>query len=124
MESKMKKYIDIAENSDGHNVLRIEVGYSLGGYNWYNGDDEPRGYYLYCTPCERKTNKTSDGMEYTTITEVVGMGGKTLLKQVTRQSKKACEEALKIAKEKEDWLVQRVLARYGLELKKEETVCT
>lgn len=118
----MKKYIELADNSDGHNILRIEFGYSLGGHNWYNGNDEPRGYYLYCTPCERKVNKMSDGKEYTTITEVVGKGGKTLLKQVTRQSKKACDEAMKIAKEKEDWLVQRVLAMYGLTLK-EETIC-
>ena len=123
MLNEMKKYLELAENRDGHNVLRIDVGYSLGGYNWYNGDDEPRGYYLYCTPCERKVNKTSDGKEYTCITEVVGKGGKTLLKQVTRQSKKACEEAMRIAKEKEDWLVQRVLAMYGLTLK-EETICT
>ncbi len=119
MFEETRRYIELAENDEKHNVLCVEVGYSLGGYNWYNGDSEPRGYYLYCTPCERKMNKLSDGREYASISQILGRGGKTLLKEVTRQSKKAKEEALKIAKEKENWLIQKVLNRYGLALKEE-----
>ena len=100
----------------GENALEVMVGYQLGGYNLWNGDTEARGYYLYCSPVEKKVNKLSDGREYTSVSQVLGKGSKILLKAVSRQSKKALEEALKIAEREESNLVQRVLDRYGLKL--------
>lgn len=111
-----KKYIEIEKGSDGENVLQISVDYSLGGYNWYNGDQERRGYYLYCTPCEIRENEFR-GASYKSVTQVLGKGLKILLKEVSRRSKKAEEEAIKIAEEKEDFVISKVCERYGLKLK-------
>lgn len=111
----MKKYIALVPTKD-ENSICLETGYSEGGHNWYNGDNERRGYYLYCTPVQVETKKSSDKREYKTFTQVLGKGKKLLLKEVTRRSKKAAEEAERIAEEKADWLLNQVLASYGLTL--------
>ena len=41
----MKKYIPIVP-TESENNLCLEVLYSKGGHNWFNGDNERRGYYL------------------------------------------------------------------------------
>ena len=46
---EMKKYIPIVP-TESENNLCLEVLYSKGGHNWFNGDNERRGYYLHCTP--------------------------------------------------------------------------
>lgn len=115
MESIEKRYISIKPNRD-ENSICLEVGYQLGGHNWYNGDTERRGYYLYCTPCKITQHSTSNGTSYNTISQILGKGNKLLLKEVSRRSKKAETEAIALAKEKEQFLLERVLTRYGLEL--------
>ncbi|MBQ7818401.1 MAG: hypothetical protein IJ341_01760 [Bacteroidales bacterium] len=109
----MKKYIALVPTRD-ENSICLETGYSLGGVNWYNGDSERRGYYLYCTPIQIDTKSLPDGREYQTFTQVLGKGNKLLLKEVSRQSNKAAEEAERIAEEKADWLLHQVVTRYGL----------
>ena len=116
MFQETRKYRKLVPSKDGENTLRIEIGYQLGGMNWYNGDEESRGYYLYCTPCERKHSYLGDGTGYTFYTETLGKGGKLLLKAVGRQSQKAKQEAIEIARKKEDVLVGMILSRYGLKL--------
>lgn len=74
------------------------------------------GYYLYCTPCKITQHSTSNGTSYNTISQILGKGNKLLLKEVSRRSKKAETEAIALAKEKEQFLLERVLTRYGLEL--------
>lgn len=111
----MKKYVNLVPTRD-ENAICLETGYSKGGVNWYNGDNERRGYYLYCTPIQIDTKSLPGGRDYRTFTQVVGKGNKLLLKEVTRQSKKAAEEAERIAEEKAEWLLQQVVARYGLTL--------
>lgn len=59
----------------------------------------------------------SDGKEYASISQILGKGGKVLLKEVKRQSQKALEEAKTIAKQKEQWLIQKVTSKYGLAVK-------
>lgn len=44
------------------------------------------------------------------------LGNKLLLIEVSRQSKKAAEEAERIAEEKADWFLNQVVTRYGLTL--------
>ena len=112
-----KRYIELDTSVSTENVLRLEVDYSLGGHNWYNGSSERRGYYLYCSPCNRQTKKLNNGKEYTTVTETLGKGAKILLKEVTRQSKKSEAEAISIAAEKEVMLIETVVSKYGLKLK-------
>ena len=109
----MKRYVAIEPTRD-ENSICLEVGYSTGGHNWWNGDEERRGYYLYCTPLQVETRQYSDGRDYKTFTQVVGKGNKLLLKEVARRSKKAETEAEQIALKKMDWLLSRVMAKYGL----------
>ena len=52
----MKRYIDIVPTRD-ENAICLETGYSEGGHNWYNGDCERRGYYLYCTPVQIENHR-------------------------------------------------------------------
>ncbi|MBR2302017.1 MAG: hypothetical protein IKA41_08735 [Bacteroidaceae bacterium] len=115
----MKRYIDIVPTRD-ENAICLETGYSEGGHNWYNGDCERRGYYLYCTPVQIENHKTSEGRDYKTFTQILGKGNKLLLKEVGRRSKKAEAEAELIAEEKASWLLNQVLNRYGLKLAEED----
>lgn len=111
----MKKYIPI-EPTESENNLCLEVLYSKGGYNWFNGDSERRGYYLHCSPVLLKCNKLDNGQEYTTKTIIAGKGYKLLLKEVSRRSQKAEAEANSLAEEKADFIVDKVCRRYGLKL--------
>lgn len=120
----MKRYIPIKTENNSENYLRIMMDYSLGGYNWYNGDEEKRGYYLYCSPVEKKTSYYSNGEPFVTYTETVGKGGKFLLKEVSRQSKKANEEALILANKRTEELVNLICKRYGFELVDFVELCT
>lgn len=110
------RYLPLKENQRKFNVLRVSFGYDLGGHNWYNGKTERRGYYLYVTPCERKEKSLPDGRTYATYTEELGCGAKLLLKEVSRQSKKAEEAATCIAGDKEPELVTYLCNHYGLQL--------
>lgn len=111
----MKKYIPIVP-TESENNLCLEVLYSKGGHNWFNGDNERRGYYLHCTPTLVKTDRLSNGTEYSTSTVTVGKGYKLLLKEVARRSEKSENEANILAEEKVDFIVEKVCRRYGLEL--------
>ena len=72
----MKKYIAI-EPTKEENSICLETGYFEGGVNWWNGAKEKRGYYLYCTPVQVTTRKTSDGnREYQTFTQILGKIGR------------------------------------------------
>lgn len=114
-----KKYVELIPSEHYHEThLEISVGYSLGGINWYNGKTEQRGYYLYCNPVLLRPEALDDGRTYTTITSRLGVGKKLLLKTVSRQSKKAEAEAIVLASEKENWLVEQVCNCYGLTVNK------
>ena len=115
-----KRYIPLEDNEHKETHIEVEVGYSLGGINYWNYQNESRGYYLYATPCQLGTHSTGTGGEWQSITTTVGRGYKWLLKEVSRQSKKAEAEAIAIANEKMDWLIAKVCERYGLKLKEEE----
>lgn len=109
-----EKYIPLVSNPGAYdeNFLEVSVDYDLGGYNWFNSTYNKRGYYLYVTPCHR-----SNGLVRTQL----GKGLKYLLKEVQRQSKKAREEALAMAAEKEAMVVEMVCARYGFVVQKTDS---
>lgn len=69
--------------------LRIDLYYDLGGYNVFTYKTSPRGYYASFCPVKREVHT------HYTMESFVGFSGfKVLLKEVTRQSKKARTEAL------------------------------
>lgn len=91
------------------------MNYDLGGMNYFNYTTIERGYYLYCIPCVLSDSEFK-GRTYTSVSTCVGKGLKKLLKNVTRKSKKAEEEATKIALESKAELIAAVCEQYGYEL--------
>lgn len=72
--------------TNGHETthLKVELYYSLGGYNYFTSKSETRGYVISVSPVERHS-----GLE-----SYIGFTGKKYcLVPVQRQSKKAKEEA-------------------------------
>lgn len=95
------------KSADHEDNLHVYVGYDLGGPNVWCGGMNQRGYYLFCTPIKLERCMTA---------WIMGKGLKILLKSVNRASQSALDEALAIAKEKEQELIENVLAKYDLEL--------
>ena len=95
------------KSADHEDNLHVYVSYDLGGPNIWSGGMSSRGYYLFCTPIKREGFMTA---------WIMGKGLKILLKAVNRASQSALDEALAIAKEKEQELIESVLAKYNLEL--------
>lgn len=95
------------KSADREDNLYIYVSYDLGGYNVWTGTRKKRGYCLTCAPVRREGIVTA---------WVMGKGLTVLLKEVQRSSQTALNEALAIAKEKEQELIESVLAKYNLEL--------
>ena len=68
-------------NSEIGNTMMIELYYSLGGYNYFNGENEPRGYRLsfthaYYDGCVKET-KPRDNKNF-----------RVFIKEVKRRSSK------------------------------------
>lgn len=107
----MKKYIALKENTTRANALRIEVDYTLGGYNVFTHKTENRGYYLHVSPVEHFTR---DGIAFESYTAFSGV--KLLLVEVSRKNKKAEETAERIAQEKEKELIDYICNKNNLEV--------
>lgn len=106
-----KEYIKLKENGDKETHLCVEMDYNLGGMNYFNYQEVPRGYYLYVVPCTLEDRGT-----YQTVSQVLGKGLKILLKQVARRSKKAEDTAIQIAQERKAELIAAVCKEYGYEV--------
>lgn len=65
--------------------IECSVGYSLGGYNYWCGGVDPRGYYAHISPVK---------VEGMWVTRVLGAGGKHLLVGCARRSPKREAEAI------------------------------
>lgn len=106
-----KKYIE-ATGKDC-NRLEISLDYSLGGYNYWNGNNDGRGYYLYVSPVTI-TSREYNGRPYETVSQILGQGIKKLVKPVQRKSKKAEAEAIELAKQSEAELINYVCNKYNI----------
>lgn len=100
----MKKYEKI-EGSDKE--LKIEVYYDKGGMNYFNGKNEPRGYWLSMRQVHVERTERS------IVIESYGMfsGAKVFLKEVKRYSQKTYEDAIILAEEKMAELRTHVLGK-------------
>lgn len=87
------------------NRIRLSVRYSPGGVNASTCRNEVRGYYLHASP-----EKAKLGM----ICTAFGLGGKALLLEVTRRSKKRDEEACRLAEAISPQLIAWCCDEYGL----------
>lgn len=106
---RKEKYI---KTTKPNTYIKVEVFYSLGGINYFNYKIEPRGYYLSAKEVER----TDRGGYVSESYAVFGNGLKILLKEVKRQSKKAEADAMVLAEEYMNNIVDRVLEQNGLSL--------
>ncbi len=88
--------------------IKVYVSYNIGGMNYFTGSVEQRGYYLHCTPVDRREN---GGEIVTAFT-----GAKQLLLEVKRKSKKAEQKAIELAKVEENELIQHVCNKNNLTL--------
>lgn len=99
----MKRYEKIEGKKQ---ELKVQVYYSKGGMNYFNGKVEPRGYWLSVLPVD--IERRPDGI----ITEsfmIVNNGGTRLfLKDVKRQSDKAYAEAVQMAESRVQELIDSV----------------
>lgn len=113
MEYREKKYLKLKPNNQKVTDLKVEVYYSLGGYNYFTYKKEPRGYYLSVSPVERAEYGNGFSMEgYRAFS-----GYKFLIEEVTRKSEKGFKAAVEKAKGMENNAINVVLAEnYGLEL--------
>ncbi len=93
----------------GKEELKIEVYYSLGGWNIFNGLQEPRGYWMAVSPVEREDNVESF---------FIGRGQRKFLNEtrVDRKGGKAEQEAIRLAALHEEELLQVVCREENLEL--------
>jgi len=87
--------------------LKIQVYYDKGGWNYFSGDKEKRSYYLSVTHVHvnRRENGSIMSVETTAFS-----GTKMLIKEVNRRSKKRSQEALEIAEDKKEELIEYVIA--------------
>ena len=99
-----KKYI--VAKGEGVNRLKVECYYDLGGMNYWNYKNEPRGYYVSVTPVE-----VADRDGWRSESYVMFSGVKKLVKEVARKSAKAAEQAKILAEQAEQELVDYVCAK-------------
>lgn len=96
----MKKYIELQEKTRNASHLLIELKYNLGGINYFTYKQEPRGYYLSVSPVKLEHRDGYTLESYTAFT-----GTKYLVKEVTRKSAKAEQEAEQKATDLEKSLI-------------------
>ena len=115
----MKEYIPVNAPQIGNTKtthIKVEIYYSLGGYNYFTYRQEKRGYYISVSPVERREYAPGYIMEGTTCFT----GYKALLKEVTRKSAKAEKEAEAAAPQLREELIRRVMAENKLTYKTAE----
>jgi hypothetical protein len=91
----MKLYIE----KDGYH-LKVQVDYEKGGMNYFSGQENRRGYYLYVYPVQIETVDDRVTIESFTMFK----GGKKLLMEVGRKSQKAYEKACAMLDQHQDFI--------------------
>ena len=81
---KLKKPIVRGQHLDTLDELKVRVDYQKGGYNYFNGNIESNGVYVYLTPVHRNNGVVSQTIDGNTHNS----GYKILLKELSRKSQK------------------------------------
>ena len=105
----MKKYIALQPGDNYASHVKIETAYSLGGYNYFTGKKEERGYYIHVQPVKRENRH---GVTLESFTAFSGI--KQLVLPVSRKSAKAEREAEELAASIEKTLVGWVCKKNAL----------
>ena len=110
MEIIKSYYIPVESSNRDENNLKIEVYYDLGKYDYYTHKSNKRGYYVSVTPVTRCKRDN-----YFTEISTVFVGYKYCLKEVSRKTNKATQEALELS-ENINWLIEHICDEYGFEI--------
>lgn len=92
------------------NELRVSVDYQKGGMNYFNGNMEQGGIYVYLTPTER----TKYGFRTIISGNKKEMGFKIFIRPLGRKSQKAIEEVFNKINQNE--LLEKVTNYFEQEL--------
>lgn len=124
-----KKYLSAQSPTEEVTHLKVELYYSMGGWNYLTSQQEPKGYYLSVMPVKKWRSETGCPCEqyvciknimviygYNVFSFVAFQGVKTLIKAVARKSKKAESEAIALAEKKEQELVAHITASQKIEI--------
>jgi hypothetical protein len=95
-----ERYIERDDLNDATH-LEVSVSYDIGGTNYFSGGTTPRGYYLTVKPVTKGNNMT----RYTMFS-----GKSLLLLETKRFTPKQFANAVKMAKNYEDELINAVVS--------------
>ena len=84
METNNSTILPLYDNNKigGYTHIKISLDYDKGGMNYFSGNINPRGIYLYIQP----TN--ASGCQYTILGNSRACGGKILIKELSRRNRK------------------------------------
>jgi hypothetical protein len=82
----MSKKMILKADAKGFPSVEVSIAYELGGYNYFSGGTNKRGYYMYVHPIQ-----INDRGDYKSFTIPMFEGTKILLKEVTRFSQKVMD---------------------------------
>ena len=102
-----KKYFKLTENVGGFTHIKVVITYNLGGINYFNMSNEPRGYYASVYPMQ-----VGENFEVTR-----GFSGyKVFLFGVQRKSKNAESAAIQELNKKLPLVIQVLLTKHNIAL--------
>lgn len=89
-ETRFEKHYKLSESVDRNNAISVSISYNKGGRNVFTGNNEKRGWYFSITPCgiERRNG-------YNMISICAFSGYKMLIREISRNSQKAYDDAVK-----------------------------
>lgn len=106
-----KEYLELKTKNHNATHLKVEVYYDLGGMNYFTYTVKKRGYYISVTPV---TYSKFNGMIVEGCTAFTGVY--QLVKEVSRKSAKAANEAVELSNRFKKTLIDHVLKKQGIEL--------
>lgn len=116
MRQEKLNYLPVSltpQATDKYTHLEVRAYYNKGGYNYFTGQLEKRGYYVQVTPVIKEEHEYGSSVSYTCFT-----GYKHLVEKCNRFSEKAFDAACQ--SEGARWSINqiagRVLAEQKIEL--------
>ena len=105
-----KKFLNTTKENT---QLKVEVYYSLGGWNFGTGKEDPRGYWLSIQPV---TFTEEAGVKLVTISLFSGLKQFLAATKADRKGGKTEQAALRLAEQYEKRLLEQVCAKENLTL--------
>lgn len=80
------------DGEEKYNNIEIKLSYNLGGINYFTGNKDPRGYYLYITPITITQKDGYTTQSFTISADPDTKGIKYFLKETKRKNDKLQEK--------------------------------